>query len=172
MKMKRILTAVLATACVCFLAACGGSGASGTADTSGISVIEKDTTEFTENTRLTDLLPNLYKALQTARENQLFVRAVLQEATEGGITRYSLDYPEMFEDLMNALPQIIVEKETDIVSTDADADLVIELTGGAEAVLSFNDGHLVLDGRYYEISGDKDFKAVLSDIREYGRVIE
>lgn len=67
---------------------------------------------------------------------------------------------------MEALKNITVERETDLVFTDSDDVLTFVLADGSEYTYTFENGRLVLDGHYYEVDGFTEVSRVLGAFEE------
>lgn len=75
-------------------------------------------------------------------------------ATEGGITSYTVDDPDIFRLVFDALDEITIAGETQLVATD-NGDIFTFLTNQDERYsFSFNMHNLETAGHIYQISGD------------------
>ncbi len=168
--MKKLFLVSSLVLLVLFFGGCAKNGNS--EPVSGISFIEEDTAAYTQGMKLVEFIPKQWEAMETAHAGKLFENAEVQEMNAEGTARYSLDYPELFDDFMAALPEVVLNSETDGLSAEPDRTLTIRIKGGAEVVLQFSGRNLCYKEKTYELSGAEAFFAAVDDVKEYGRVVE
>lgn len=80
--------------------------------------------------------------------------------------QYETEDAQTIAALVEALKNITVERETDLVFTDSDDVLTFVLADGSEYTYTFENGRLVLDGHYYEVDGFTEVSRVLGAFEE------
>ncbi|MBR3275293.1 MAG: hypothetical protein IKG08_01590 [Eubacterium sp.] len=171
---KTVLCIVLAAAML--LAACTGSPSGGNSADSTSTVSATPTPipsdfNFSPDAKLTDCMPGQWKALKDAYDAGTIDHVEYFEAEEAGTQRFSIDYPEVFDDLIAGLQKIVVVDETYEVATDADYALTFVLEDGNTVTIAFNLSNLAVKNHYYEIQDSADFRRAMDDVAEYGREI-
>ena len=175
LSMKKTVLCIVLAAAMLFAACSGNSSGGNSADsTSTVSAtpapIPSDF-NFSPNTKLTDCMPGQWKALKEAYDAGAIDHVEYFEAEEAGTQRFSIDYPEVFDDLIAGLQEIVVVDETFEVATDADYALTFVLANGNTVTIAFNLRNLAVKNHYYEIQDSADFRRAMNDVKEYGREI-
>ena len=78
---------------------------------------------------------------------------------------YEITDADTIRSVLDAILQIRIEKETDLMSTDYDDIFVFTMADGTQCSFSFNNHHFQINKTLYELSNDDDLWKLAKDLQ-------
>ncbi len=80
-------------------------------------------------------------------------------------SQYEITDADTIRSVLDAILQIRIEKETDLMSTDYDDIFVFTMADGTQCSFSFNNHHFQINKTLYELSNDDDLWKLAKDLQ-------